>query len=90
MKLKILLIFLPLLISCDYVVNLKRTGDIISKEFEWNGAAKIEVGAPVRIIPVISSESKIEITGMDFIVNDYELIQSDEKLKIEHKHVNRL
>jgi len=95
MKLKIFLFFLPLLISCDYVLNLKRTGDIITITQEldtvnWNIAPKIEVFAPVRIIPVISNENKIEITGMDFIVNDYELIQSDKKLVIEHKHLDRL
>jgi hypothetical protein len=90
MKLKIFSCFLPLLISCDYVINLKRNGDIITKECEWNGATKIELCAPVRIIPLISAESKIEITGMDFIVNDYDLIQSDEKLVVEHKRVNRI
>ena len=90
MKLKFIFLFLPLLVSCDYVVNLKRTDEIITKEIEWNGATKIECCAPVRLIPVISNESKIEITGMSFIVNDYELVQYEDKLVIEHKNPSRL
>ena len=84
------LILIPLLYSCDYVSNLKRTGDIITKEFEWNGASDIEIFAPVRVIPVTSEECKIVITGMDFIVNDYELIQSEEKFIVEHKNINHI
>jgi hypothetical protein len=89
-KLTTLIIFLLLLTSCDYIVNLKRTGDIITQEIEWNGASKIEICAPVRVIPMISNDSKIEIIGMDFIVNDFDLIQSEEKLVVEHKNINRI
>jgi hypothetical protein len=89
-KLKLFIVLLPLLISCDYIVNLKRTGDIITRNEVWNGASKIEIWAPVRLIPVISDTSKIEIKGMDFIVDDYLLIQSDDKLVVEHKNVSRI
>jgi len=72
------------------VFDLKRTGDIITKEYEWNGAPQVEIYAPVRVIPVISEESKIVLTGMDFIVEGYQFIQSDEKLIIEHKNSNHI
>lgn len=80
------LILFPLFASCSYVSDLKRTGDIITKEYEWNGVSNIEIWAPARVIPVISEESKIELKGMDFIVKGYQFIQSEEKLLIEHKN----
>ena len=71
--------------SCSYVFDLKRTGEDISKELSWNGAVNFELQASARVIPVVSNETKIVLKGMDFIVNDYELTQIDDKLIISHK-----
>ena len=86
----ILTLLLLLLSSCSYVSDLKRTGEDISKELSWNGAADIEIWASVRLIPISSNESKIELRGMDYIVNDYEFIQSDNKLIVKHNNPERL
>ena len=89
-KLILLSLSVVLFLSCDYITHFNKTGDVITKEIEWNGAPHIEIYAPVRIIPVIDSVCRMEITGMDFLVEDYVFIQSDEKLMIEHKKSYRL
>lgn len=76
--------------SCSYVMDLKRNGEEKSIELSWNGATSIEVSAPCRIILVNSDSLFIKVEGMDFIVDGYDLIQSDEKLVIEHKNPNWL
>lgn len=76
--------------SCNYIFDLKRTGDQVSEEIPWNGATQIEIWAPVHLILVNSDEVKMEISGMDFIVDGYNLIQSDEKLIIKHQNSNQL
>ena len=76
--------------SCSHIADLKRTGEEISKEFLWNGVANVELWASVRVIPVVSNETKIELRGMDFIVNSYELEQTDDKLIVRHNNSGHL
>ena len=77
-------------VSCSYITDLKRTGDIITVEYDVSSATHIEIFAPVRLIPVIHNESKIKIIGMDFIVEDYVLTHSEEKIVVEHKKPIRI
>jgi len=90
MKKILYFLFVPLFFSCSYIADLKRTGDIITIEHDWDSAPHIEIWAPVRLIPVISNESKIKLIGMDFIVEDYEFKISDDKIVVDHKNRNRL
>lgn len=88
-----ILLFLPFLIliaSCDYIVDLKKTGTTITQEIPWNGANHIEIWAPVKLILTNSASTKMEMTGMDFIVEGYTLTQTDDKLIIEHDHNSQL
>ncbi|MDR2927109.1 MAG: DUF2807 domain-containing protein [Cytophagaceae bacterium] len=71
--------------SCSYIADIDREGETISKEIAWNGASRIEILAPVRFIPINSDECKIRLTGMDFIVNDYEITDAGDTLIIKHK-----
>lgn len=85
-RIVLLLPFLLLIASCDYIVDLKKTGETITQEFSWNGASQIEIWAPVQIIMINSESAKMQMTGMDFIVKGYQLTQLDNKLIIEHSH----
>jgi len=91
MKNKILLLLSVLTLgSCSYILDMKRSGDDKKIEVAWNGASSIEVWAPCKLILVNSGTPFMEVEGMDFIVDGYDLIQSDDKLVIEHKNTNWL
>lgn len=85
-----LLLLIITLGSCSYILDMKKSGEIKKAEISWNGASSIEVWAPCKLILVNSEMPFVEVEGMDFIVNGYDLIQSDNKLVIEHKNTNWL
>ncbi|MGQ1948087.1 GIN domain-containing protein [Geofilum sp. OHC36d9] len=89
-KITALLYFTTLLSSCTYITDMKRTGDNKTISLSWNGATNIEIWAPCQIVLINSDTTAIQIEGMDFIVDGYELTQSEEKLTIEHKQTNWL
>lgn len=76
--------------SCSYILDIKRSGEIKKTETPWNGASSIEVWAPCKLVLVNSENPFMEVEGMDFIVDGYDFIQSDDKLVIEHKNTNWL
>ncbi|TCO04451.1 GIN domain-containing protein [Natronoflexus pectinivorans] len=85
------ILFTILIISaCDYITDLKRTGEEITMEIPWNGSGQIEVNASSSIVLVNSEDYKIKITGMDFIARGYEIDTSDNKLNITHTNPFRL
>jgi len=71
-------------------MDLKKTGNQKNITLEWNGIGTIEVWAPCRLVLINSEEPRIEISGMDFIVDGYELLQYEDKLVIEHNNTNGL
>src|SRR5690554_3630161 len=85
-----LLISVITLGSCSYILDIKRSGEIKKTETPWNGASSIEVWTPCKLVLVNSENPFMEVEGMDFIVDGYDLIQSDDKLIIEHKNTNWL
>ncbi|HLW06350.1 MAG TPA: DUF2807 domain-containing protein [Marinilabiliaceae bacterium] len=85
-----LLISVITLGSCSYILDIKRSGEIKKTETPWNGASSIEVWTPCKLVLVNSENPFMEVEGMDFIVDGYDLIQSDDKLVIEHKNTNWL
>lgn len=89
-RIALFLTFSYLIASCDYIVDLKKTGTTITEEIPWNGASHIEIWAPVQLILTNSATTKIKMTGMDFILQGYQLTQTDEKLIIEHNHNSQL
>src|SRR5690554_846742 len=91
MENKILLLVSVLILgSCSYILDMKRTGDQKTIQLDWNGATSIEIWAPCKLILVNSETPFMEVEGMDFIVDGYDFIQSDDKLVIEHKNTNWL
>jgi DNA polymerase III psi subunit len=79
-----------MLAGCNYITDLKRVGDETTLNIGWSGAGEIEIEAPVRLILVNSETPSLQLTGMDFIVEGYDLIQEDHKLIIRHQNVNWL
>lgn len=91
MKNKVLLLLSVLTLgSCSYILDMKRSGDDKKIGVAWNGGSSIEVWAPCKLILVNSENPFMEVEGMDFIVDGYDFIQSDDKLVIEHKNTNWL
>ena len=91
MKKTIFILFSIILLgSCTYIMDLKRSGDEKIVEYSWNGATSIEILAPCRLILVNNETQFIKIEGMDYIVDGYELLQTDDELVIDHKEINWL
>lgn len=85
-----ILILFALISSCTYISDLKRTGDVKTITQGWDGNGNIEIWAPCRLLLINSANSRIEISGMDFIVDGYDLVQSEGSLVIEHNNPNGL
>jgi hypothetical protein len=79
-----------MLTECSYVTDLKRIGEETTVDISWSGANEIEVWAPVRLVLVNSESPALQLTGMDFIVEGYDLIQEENKLSIKHQNINWL
>ena len=86
----IAILVLGMLAGCSYITDLKRTGDEITQDMGWSGADEIEIWAPVRLILVNSESSALQLTGMEFIVEGYDLIQEENKLIIRHQNIDWL
>jgi hypothetical protein len=84
------LLVIALLSSCTYISDLKRTGDVKNITLDWSGNENIEIWAPCKLVLVNSAETRIELSGMDFIVDGYDLLQNEENLVIEHNNPNGL
>ncbi|GAO31701.1 GIN domain-containing protein [Geofilum rubicundum] len=84
------ILVLGMLAGCSYITDLKRTGDEITQDMEWSGADDIEIWAPVRLILVNSESTSLKLSGMDFIVEGYDLIQEESKLTIRHQNIDWL
>jgi len=85
-----ILLTISTLSSCNYIKDLKRTENEKTLEINWEGASEIEIWAPVRLILVNSQTPNLKLTGMEFIVNGYDIIQQEDKLIIEHQNINWL
>jgi hypothetical protein len=72
------------LASCEYITEMNKTGDIVSKDIAWEGAEEIEIWAPIRLILVNSDSSYMHLSGMDFIIEGYRLYNQDGRLFIKH------
>lgn len=79
-----------MLAGCSYITDLKRVGDETTLDIGWSGAGEIEIEAPVRLILVNSEAPALQLTGMDFIVEGYNLIQEENKLIIRHQNIDWL
>lgn len=79
-----------MLAGCSYITDLKRVGDDITMDIDWLGAGEIEIEAPVRLILVNSETPALQLSGMDFIVEGYDLIQEENKLTIRHQNIDWL
>jgi hypothetical protein len=71
-------------------MDLNKTGDDKIINLDWNGATDIEVWAPCQITLINSETTGIEIEGMDFIVDGYEITQTEDELIIEHENTSLL
>ena len=89
-KLAALLFLATILGSCSYILDLNRTGDDKIIKLDWNGATNIEIWAPCQMTLINSNTTGIEIEGMDFIVDGYEITQTEDELIIEHENTSSL
>lgn len=89
-KVIIIILAIGMLGACSYITDLKRVGDETTLNIDWSGAEEIEIEAPVRLILVNSESPALQLTGMDFIVDGYDLIQEENKLTIRHQNIDWL
>ncbi len=76
--------------GCSYITDLKRTGEETTLDIDWSGAGEIEIWAPVRVILINSEAPALRLSGMEFIVEGYDLITEGNKLTIRHQNIDWL
>lgn len=76
--------------SCDYLSDLKRTGELVEKEIILPAPTEIDIWAPVKVVLTNSSDSLLRLSGPDFLIDGYELIHEKGKLTIRHQQQHQL
>lgn len=74
--------------GCEYITTINKTGETDSLFFQCQSPTELEITAPCRIQFINGSSDKIVLKGYDFIIEDYSISQTENKLKISHKNSN--
>jgi hypothetical protein len=81
----ILLLALVTMTSCDYIVNIDKTGNQDTIYTPLQSITSIDIQSPCKLILTNVTNEVAMITGPDFIIDGYELTHEGEHLMIRHK-----
>jgi hypothetical protein len=70
--------------SCDYISSINQEGPVISKTIDLQPLTNLVVEAPYQITIHQSDENKAIVEGMDYLVNEIDIVQSGDTLLLRH------
>ena len=84
-KTLLIITLIPLFYSCEYIDSINKTGKVISTEISLNEFDKIDIESPYNIVLIQDTLYYIYIEGMDYLVDDIIIEQTDNTIKLNHK-----
>ncbi len=72
------------LVSCEYIRDLNRDGETITKEYEISSFSSLEILAPYKVILIQDTATSLEVEGLDYLLDDVEITQESSTLTLNH------
>ncbi len=83
-KFIVIAILSVVIFSCEYIMDIDREGETVIKEYELSSFSKVLIEAPVKVLLTQDTIYKVEVEGLDYLLEDMDIIQESSLLTIDH------